>query len=86
MDPNVALFNAMSIHYDYPNDARHDYNEWVRKGGFPARVELHPATDAWMMGDRYGAVVWVDAVFVNVRCDRSGKVRRVTHSNVARIL
>lgn len=37
------------------------------------RVQLHPGTDRWMMGDRYGEVVKVGSVRVFVRLDRSGK-------------
>jgi hypothetical protein len=45
------------------------------------RVQIHPATDRWMMGDRYGTVVasvkvkgkWVH----KVQMDRSGKTVRV---------
>lgn len=61
-----------------------------------ARVELHPATDAWMSGDRFGTVVSVSRrarAFVDprdprsgrifrVRMDRSGKVRRVAEGNI----
>ena|ERR1700677_3229418 len=43
------------------------------------RVELSPATDAWMMGDRFGTVEPVKGrKYVSVRMDRSGKVRKVT--------
>ncbi len=41
------------------------------------RVELHPATDAWMLGDRFGTVVRVGRRLVHVRMDRSGRVRRL---------
>ena len=34
-----------------------NYNEWMAKGGFGARVALHPASDRWMMGTRYATVV-----------------------------
>lgn len=41
------------------------------------RVELHPATDDWMRGDRYGAVVRISrAGTVYVRLDKSGRTRR----------
>jgi hypothetical protein len=39
------------------------------------RVEIHPASDAWMMGDRFGEVVKVGRSIVHVRMDRSGRVR-----------
>jgi hypothetical protein len=41
------------------------------------RVQLHPACDAWMMGDRYGVVVKVGRKYLHIHCDRSGKVRKV---------
>lgn len=47
-----------------------------------AYVEAHPATDAWMMGDRYGTVVKVGRVWVHVRMTRSGKVRRFRERNL----
>lgn len=39
------------------------------------RVELHPATDRWMMGDRYGTIVKLDEkrTVVRVKLDVSGK-------------
>lgn len=36
------------------------------------RVELHPATDRWMAGDRYGEIVMVHPSGVKVKMDRSG--------------
>jgi hypothetical protein len=42
-----------------------------------ARVELHPATDAWMMGDRFGTVTRVGRKLVHVHMDRSNRTRRV---------
>lgn len=41
-----------------------------RKGD---RVESHPATDAWIFGDRYGSVVVVGRKYVHVKMDRSGR-------------
>ncbi len=52
------------------------------------RVQLHPATDRWMMGDRYGEIVYgyvsehynpksmtwiVDRTTYRVKLDKSGK-------------
>ena len=37
------------------------------------RVELHPATDTWMQGDRYGEVMIIGRVYVHVKMDRSGR-------------
>jgi len=46
------------------------------------RVQMHPATDAFMMGDRYGDVVKVGREKVHVKMDRSGKIRQVSPGNL----
>lgn len=58
------------------------------------RVEVHPATDAFMMGDRYGVVEKIytprtvqgvephNSVRIHVLMDRSGKVRRFHPDNL----
>ena len=51
-------------------------NDWWSPLKVGQRVELHPATDAWMMGDRYGEVVKITRQYVHVKMDRSGKIRR----------
>jgi hypothetical protein len=50
-------------YYDYPRTA------------FPTgqRVELHPATDEWMRGARYGVVVSAGYLRVAVRLDVTGR-------------
>lgn len=50
------------------------------------RIELHPATDAWMRGDRYGDVTRVGRKYVYVRMDRSGRTLKVAFDNIGRIL
>jgi hypothetical protein len=40
------------------------------------RIETHPATDAWMQGDRFGTVVNIGSKWVEVEMDRSGRKRR----------
>ena len=63
------------------------------------RVELSPATDAWMMGDRYGEIVkttlrtanLIDPresalVFVTVKLDKSGRTVRFHESNILGII
>ena len=47
------------------------------------RVQLHPATDRWMMGDRYGECrsVTKDG-HVWVKLDKSGKLIRFEAANV----
>lgn len=34
------------------------------------RVELHPATDLWMMGARFGVVTLIGRKYVHVKLDR----------------
>jgi hypothetical protein len=46
------------------------------------RVQLHPATDAWMRGDRYGDVVKVGTKHIHVKMDRSGRTLKVHPSNI----
>lgn len=38
------------------------------------RVQVHPATDAWMSGDRFGTVTRVGVKYASVKMDRSGQV------------
>jgi len=49
------------------------------------RVVAHPATDAWMSGDRYGTVIQVGTKYIHVRMDRSKKVRRFHPANISRL-
>jgi hypothetical protein len=50
------------------------------------RIELHPATDAWMSGDRYGVVQRVGTTRVQVKLDRSGRERFVRFENIASVV
>ncbi len=50
------------------------------------RVELSPSTDAWMTGDRYGAVVKVGRKVVHVQMDRSGRVRKLHPRYISQIV
>ena len=45
-------------------------------------VESHPATDTWMMGDRYGRVVKVGRKLVHVLMHRSGRTLRFAPGNL----
>ena len=38
-----------------------------------SRVELHPGTDRWMMGDRFGLVVKHGRKYFHIKMERSGK-------------
>jgi hypothetical protein len=46
------------------------------------RVELHPATDRWMRGDRFGTVVKIGRKYVHIKLERSGQTRPFTPRNV----
>lgn len=46
------------------------------------RVESHPATDAWIRGDRFGEIVKIGRKYIHVQMDRSGRVRRFIPQNV----
>lgn len=47
-------------------------------------VELHPATDRWMMGDRYGTIIRVSLIFdrVTLRMDKSGRKLSFRPANI----
>jgi hypothetical protein len=49
------------------------------------RVELHPATDAWMQGDRYGQVVLLGRRYVHIKMERSGRVLRKAPRHVMKV-
>lgn len=42
------------------------------------RVQLHPATDRWMMGDRYGTVISSQRDTITVKLNKSGKTMKFT--------
>jgi len=46
------------------------------------RVQLHPATDAWMRGDRYGTVTKITRISLHVLMDRSGRTRKVAADSI----
>jgi hypothetical protein len=46
------------------------------------RVELHPGTDAWISGDRYGTVEKIGSKYLHVRMDRSGRLLKVTPAGI----
>lgn len=56
------------------NDATNVKTELLFKVG--RRVELHPATDAWMRGDRYGRITTIGDKHVHVLLERSNTTRR----------
>ena len=40
------------------------------------RIETHPATDAWMSGDRFGEVTKIGRKYIHVLMDRSEKTKQ----------
>jgi hypothetical protein len=51
------------------------------------RVELHPATDHWMRGDRYGVVTGVrEDSTVDVALDKSRRIIRFRPDDILRVV
>ncbi len=48
-----------------------------------ARVQLHAATDAWMMGDRYGVVTGYKGALTRVKLDKSGRSVLLREDDIA---
>ena len=46
------------------------------------RVAAHPATDAFVKGDRYGVVTLVGRKWIHVKMDRSGRVLKFSPENL----
>lgn len=55
--------------------------DYIRPG---MRVEIHPATNAWIFGDRFGVVVKVGRKLIHVHMDRSGLVKKFSPSDIYR--
>jgi hypothetical protein len=94
MTTHEHKFGAQSItHHHVGGDLPHTYYDHAADAGVPyeyaladfsagQRVETHPATSAWIMGDRYGEVEIVGRKWVHVRMDRSGRVRKFAPRNL----
>lgn len=67
-----ALRGAADFYNDKPSD--------FRSGD---RVMLHPGTDAWMRGDKYGDVTRIGKKHVHVKMDVSGRTLKVAPSRLA---
>jgi hypothetical protein len=50
------------------------------------RVEIHPALDRWMRGDRCGTVEHIGSKLLRVRMDVSESLIRILPGNIKRIL
>ena len=50
------------------------------------RVQIHPATDAWMQGDRFGDIARLGRFLVHVKMDHSGRVRAFRPESIFEVL
>lgn len=50
------------------------------------RVELSPATDRWMRGDRFGTVEKHGRKWIHLRMDTSGQLVRIPRDNPGDVL
>ncbi len=49
------------------------------------RVQLHPGTDAWMRGDRYGRIVCTGSKYAHVIMD-SGRHLKIRLDNILEVI
>lgn len=61
MDPVTTLINALQG----DRFARSEYNAWIGRGGFPARVQVSAWTDTWMRGIRSLEVTKVGTKYIH---------------------
>lgn len=69
--------------------AEEAFDEAFSRGLAPGtRVELHPATDAWMRGDRYGEIMSLrtNVRAVSVRLDKSGKTVWIAPRDIGNVI
>jgi hypothetical protein len=91
MDPNETCRLLIEGCADpSPAALRGALNEWIARGGFKPRVAIHPATDYFMMGAKYGTVVGAFRgglrVELEVGGSTTGRVRRITHGNLTEVV
>jgi hypothetical protein len=87
MDPIATLATILdeSTSSEDRTEALEALGAWLKSGGFGPRVQTHPATDAWMAGDRFGTVTAVRGAVLTVLMDRSGSSRRVAWHNLVTV-
>lgn len=66
----------------YETAPRRRTREALRAYRVGQRVQLHPATDTWMQGDRYGVIERIGDTSVCVRMDASGRLLRAAPHNL----
>lgn len=80
MDPQATLNTYLAVG---DREAARNYNDWASAGGLCGRVQTHPATDAWMQGDRFGDVIYIARTGrIHVRMDVGGRLRYFTRDNL----
>lgn len=50
------------------------------------RIQMHPATDYWMRGARFGEVVKVGRAKLEVKLDMFGRTFRTSPQNISEII
>lgn len=50
------------------------------------RVQLHPATNLWMRGDRYGTIIKIGRLLVHLKMDKSGRTVRIHPEGIAEVI
>jgi hypothetical protein len=86
MDPKATLMVAMDREATVSErrQARKDYAAWVTRGGFKAKVEIHPACGLWMRGMKWAEVDSIGPSTVRVsRADFGGRTHGVSFDYVS---
>ena len=76
-DPRDHRNGVRGFHAQEQRLNRNPEKEEVKPWMMGYRVQLHPGTDAWMRGDRYGEVVKLGKRYLHVKMDKSGRTLRV---------
>lgn len=84
MDPRIALADWLGGIGNARENAS-AYNEWIARGGFPARIAVSPRASEYK-DDRYAAVIDVNYKTVTVVFEWSGKTKRLAKHLVERVL
>ncbi len=50
------------------------------------RIEMHPATDMWMRGARYGTIIGITRKSLRVELDHMAGIYRVSPDNIGSII
>jgi hypothetical protein len=73
---------ALEVLGEYHNNPGKSLHAWM----VGKRIQLHPGTDQWMMGDRYGKVTRAGKDLVTVKMDRSGRSLRVRPAHIGEVI